>query len=198
MATCKTVISSAFRRSGIVGAGRSASDTLMKVGLERMQDMYTGMAGSGLLGRFNDVYLVPGSTYVAHEQDRIYIPDNTVTVTIPTTLTDPNSGVIRTPLDRAAIIQVNPATAPAGSPVLQIWDAFAGNWIGVLGLTLSSYAPFSYRYEDGLKNWLAVHLADEGGYSIRPSLALAASRFKLAIATRFDAPRRTQKAGSYY
>lgn len=198
MATCKTVIQSAFRRSGIMGAGRNATDTLMKVGLERMQDMYSGMIGSGLLGRFNDVYLAPGSTYVAKEQDRIYISNNTVTVTMPTTVADEQTGVIRTPLDRAAIIQVNPATAPAGAPVLQIWDAFTGNWISVLGLTLTSYAPFSQRYEDGLKNYLAVHLADEGGYPIRPTLALAAARFRLALATRYDAPRRTQKAGSFY
>lgn len=177
-------------------AGVTIGNTPMTVGLERLQDMYNNMVGEGLLGRFNDVYLMPGSTYVAHEQDRVYCQDNTVTVTLPPNLTDADSGVIRTPLDRAAIIIVQPFNDDPTA--LSIWDAYIGAWVNVDGLAVGDYAPFSKRYEEGLKNYLAVKLADEGGYSIRPSLARDAGLFKLQLATRYDSSRRTTKVGSYY
>lgn len=196
MATCETIITVAWRRSGVYGGGVSIPNTQMTIGLERLQDMYNNMVGEGLLGRFNDVYLMTGQEYTAKEQDRIYRSDNTTVVTIPTAVTDDNSGVIRTPLDRGAIIVVSPFDDDPTT--LSIWDAYTGAWVDVDGLTMDSYAPFSKRFEEGLKNYLAIKLADEGGYSIRPSLARDAGLFKIQLASRYDAPRRTTRVGSYF
>lgn len=196
MATCQKIIEVAWRRSGVFAAGVDIPDTQMTVGLERLQDMYNNMVGEGLLGRFNDVWLDAGATYVAQEQDRIYCTDNTVVVTVNTTFVDANTGKTRTPLDRAAIIIVKPFNDDPTS--LQIWDAYSGAWVNVEALAIGDYAPFSKRFEEGLKNFLAVKLADEAGYSIRPSLARDAGMFKMQISRHLDDPRRTVKIGSYF
>lgn len=196
MTTCQKIIEVAWRRSGVFAAGVSIPETQMTVGLERLQDMYNNMVGEGLLGRFNDVWLDAGATYVAQEQNRIYCTDNTVTVTIDSTFVDADTGRTRTPIDRAAIIIVKPFDDEPTT--IQLWDAYVGAWILVDDLAMEDYAPFSKRYEEGLKNYLAVKLADEGGYSIRPSLARDAGMFKMQIARRYDDPRRTVKIGSYF
>lgn len=218
MSTVQSIISSAYRRAGIRAAGVAPSNTQNTIGLERIVDFYHDLIATGAIGRMEDVYLVSGTTYIALESQRITCEDDTVTVTIPTiyysgqSLIDPydydfsgtgdspqysSSGTPRAPMDGAVIQVIQPfnATIPL---ITQMYDMNFGTWIDIEGLTLTSFAPFSGRYEEGLKNALAVFLADEGGYQVRPLLARAAARFKLTIGSRYDGPRKTIKQRSNY
>lgn len=215
MTTVQTVLTSAYRRSGMVAAGVPVSMTLLTVGLERVIDLVRGMVGDGTLGGFRDVWLTTGSTYTALEWDRITSADNTTVVTIPNVyydagdVYDPNDygfvgsnpyvynsgGKPRPPRDGAMIIQniVGGGTAPG----IVMWDIYSSQWVNLEGLTLASYCPFSFRGEEGLKNWLGAMLADEAGYQVRPSLARSAGLFKYKLLARYDSKHRSRRVGEY-
>lgn len=196
MATVKTIISSAWRRSSVVAAGRDPSAALVATGLERLQNLYDTIA-AGTLGRMNDVFLAAGTdAYTANEWDRVYCTDAIAVVTLPPNLTDANSGQQRTPLDYAPIHVVHPSADPP-TAVTSVWDAFIGNWAPLQGIGLDGYAPFSGRHMDGLASALALLLGDEAGYNPRVSVVKMAATFRMNLASRWDQKRESLK-GVYY
>lgn len=217
MADCQSIITSAYRRAGINAAGVPPSATKNTTGMERLVDLYHDLIATGLFGRLEDVYLVTGSVFTALEGQRITCEDATVVVTIPTiyysgqSLIDPydydfsgtgdspqytSNGIPRAPADGAVIQVIQPGVA---NPLLTyLYDTNAGIWQQLENLVLSSNAPLSGRYAEGLKNVLAVFLADEFGYQVRPLLARQAARFKLTVGSRYDGPRKVIKQRSNF
>jgi len=113
MTTCRDVIKSAYRRSGIMAAGVNLNASQANIGMERLVGLYGSLIEGGMFGRICDKYL-DTDTYTAEEGQRVYqsIP---ATVTIPTTVVDTGTGLTRQPLDLAFIIVVDPVS---GEPEL--------------------------------------------------------------------------------
>ncbi len=188
MATCDVVIRSAYRRCGAIAAGVTLDEIAMAVGLERLNDAYLKMLGDGLFGKLTDYYLATGN-YTALENQRIFQADNTSTITIPKTLQDPDTGLIRPPLDGTIIVVINGSAAPPYVPSISLYDVLYG-WQSIKALSLTDYAPLSGRYEDGLKNFLGVLIADDAGLPVPPVLARGATTFRVNFTSKYDQPRK--------
>lgn len=179
MATCEAVIRSAFRRARLRAAGVPLDDVSAEVGLERLQGLYQQLA-NGLLGRVVDYYLTSGA-YTAEENQRIYKASPASVITIPSTITDADTGETRAPLDGAFIVVVDPV---AGTSALHLYNAIMGQWQDVDGLALADTAPLSLQFEEAIKDLLAVALLSETGVEPSKGLARNAGMGRLALATR--------------
>lgn len=186
MATVLETLKSAYRRSGLVAAGVNLNQTQTAVGLERLQALYRGMLASGLLGLFTDVYLEDDTAYEANEQERVYNGE-VATVTFPVTVLDDITGKTRAPRDGAAIVVVNPDT---NVPVIKIYDAVLVQWQSIESLTIGVTAPMTHRYDNQIKDLLAVDLLGETPLSPSPKLVRDASLARLTIGSRYDQPRK--------
>jgi hypothetical protein len=185
MSSVRDTIKSAYRRSGVKAAGANITATEYSTGLERLQGMYTKMVSDGLWGRLTDKMLDNDDDYEAKERERVYNPSG-ATVTYPVSVIDCESGVARTPLDGIVIAVV----VPGSDPEVKIWDAFRGEWQSVMGLTLSSFAPLTTMFDEAIKNFLAVVLADDIGNQPSQLLLRQAAVSKMAITNRFASKRR--------
>lgn len=185
MALCEEIIRSAFRRSGIAAAGVPLNATRMTVGLEYLQGMYRTFVNGALFGRLTDYYLSSGN-YTASEGQRIYKNAPASVITIPPTLTDPNTGATRAPLDAAMIVVVDPAT---NVPAMWIYNTMLAKWQNVANLVPGDVAPMSMEWDDQLKDLLAVYICDENTLSVTPVLAKKVGLAKIAIASRYGNPR---------
>lgn len=183
MATCQEVIKSAYRRAGIRSRGVNLTALDIEVGLERLQAMYDRFVGSGLFGRFTDKFLDDASNYEAKEGERVY-NSLSATVTFPTTVSD--DGTTRAPYDGSVIAVVEPGQDPS----IRIYDAMTASWQSTQGLTQNSVAPLSYRYFNAVCDLLAVDLCDEVGFPLSSKLVQQAGLGKIAIASRYDRPRK--------
>jgi hypothetical protein len=183
MATCREVIQSAYRRSGILAAGVNMNASQANVGLELLIGMYRNFIVGGMFGRPVEKYLDTDSAYEAKEGQRVF-NEGGATITLPTRVMD--AGEYRAPRDGAFIVVVN----PSGSPQQHIYDAGLGQWQALSSLALSSEAPLSGRFEDHIKNMLAVRLLGEAGQPTPPELTRAEGRARLALSNRQDAERR--------
>jgi hypothetical protein len=193
MSSVRDVIKSAYRRSGVKAAGANITAVEYNTGIERLQAMYDKMVSDGLFGRFTDKRLTSATAYEAKERERVYNPSGAV-VTYPTSVLDCISGLTRTPLDGTIISVI----VPGSDPEIKIWDAFRGEWQATKGLTLSSFAPMTSMFDDAIKNFLAVVLADDVGNPVSPLLAKQASTAKLSLSNRYASPRRASTdAGSF-
>ena len=216
MSTCRQIIQSALRRSGVIGANTSMNSTQANTGLERLKELYTNGMSTGLFGRLTDFRLASGN-YTALEWQRITKVSSGSVVTIPTFydmnnnagnpndygfagaqissaneqtgggITKASDGHTRAPLDGAVVIVIDASVNPYTSQTY-LYDAQTG-WITLEGLTLTSYAPWSGKYEGNLKNLLGMDLCDE--YGLQPSAILTrnAARARLAFASKYDQPR---------
>lgn len=196
MATCREIITAAYRRAGILGrhvSAPSAQDAAR--GLEILQDWYEGLIGSGAFGRQCDVAVT--ADYSAREQDRITLSStDAITVTFPDTVTDTwftpccwlttSSGP--RPCRDGSIITIGDLFST--TRFAYVYDGAYAAWTPFHGLTLDSWAPLSVRYAKGIKANLAALLADEVGIPITPLLALEAKSGVAAMLLRFDGPRR--------
>jgi hypothetical protein len=187
MSTVLEIISAAYRRSGVIGAGVVIDATKKDVGLERLQALYKDMA-EGLFGRQEDTLLTSATAYTAQEFERVINTAGAV-VTLPTTVNDvfQDGSQKRPPVDGCVITVV----VPGQDPTMNIYDANRAQWMNLNNLGLTDYAPLSNRWEDGLKNLLAVLLADDVGLPVGPVLAKRAGSARLSIASRYGSKRRT-------
>lgn len=208
MATCQEVIRSAYRRGTIVAAGVNLNVTQMAIGLERLQDMYTKMVADGLFGRFIDKYLNSTDPYTAKEFERVFCAIAGTTVVLPSMESglypDPydygfvgNYGGMsefpgpRQPFDGTPIVIVDPTnTDPTQITKMYLYDAMAGGWQALFGLTRNSYCPLTGQYKDGIINMLAVLLADEQPMAAPPVVTKMAAMARLSMASRYSSPRR--------
>lgn len=156
MSTVQEVIRSSYRRSNIVAAGVTLNAVLSNIGIERLQGMYLKWLGDGLFGPLTDYFA--DDDYEAKEFERVFNSAGN-TITIPATITDEDTGAERAPIDGAVIVVIDASVTPR-TVSIQIYDAHYG-WSEVNGLTMSSYAPLSGRYEEHLKNVFAMELLSE-------------------------------------
>lgn len=190
MATCREIITAAYRRAGILGRAATPSAQDGSRGLEVLQGWYEGLIGSGAFGRQNDAAI--SADYTAAEQDRIILTAVTaVQVTLPDTVADADSGVTR-PIRDGSIITV--ADLYSDDRFAYVYDSAYGAWTPIYALTLDNWAPLSARHRRGIVGNLAVLLADESGLPVSPVLALEARSGLAAMLMRTDAPARPVRA----
>lgn len=187
MSTVLEVIQAGWRRSGVIGAGVIIDATKKDVGLERLQALYKDMS-EGLFGRMTDVVLTTNAAYTANEFERVVNTAGAV-VTLPATVNDKfaEASILRTPMD-GCIIQV---VVPGSEPVTSIYDAAKAQWQPIDALVLTDHCPLTTRWDDAIKNLLAVMLADDVGVPVGPVLAKRAGSARLSIASRYGSARRT-------
>lgn len=179
MSKCEDIIRAAFFRAGITAADTPLTASQSKLGLIALQGMYQEF-GNGLLGQVTDYYLSSGP-YTASEGQRIFKASPASVITIPTVVTDKDTGINRAPLDGAIIIVIDPAVAV---PAYWLYNMAIGAWQNIVGLALTDVAPMTYKFDEPLKNILAVILADERGQVAPPIVAKRAALGKLAISNR--------------
>lgn len=192
MSTCRAVIQSAYRRSGILAAGVNMNETQAGVGLELLIGMYQNLIVGGMFGRPTEHYLDNNTAYEAEENQRVF-NEGGATVTLPTVITDADTGKPRAPRDGTFITVVN----PTGTPEQWLYDLVQGQWQAIHSLGLSDEAPLTGRFDDHIKNMLAVRLLGEAGQPTPLELTRAEGRARLALSVRRDGERRTGE-GVYY
>lgn len=185
MTTCTTIVTSAFRRSGILPALGTPAAADTTIGLERLNGMYMKWLGAGLFGQLVDYYLASGN-YTIKENQRVYKKVATGTITYPTFLVDESSGVTRPIKDGSIVVVVDVAT---NVPIFKIYDAMFARWDNAYNLVAGDTAPLSGRHEEALKNCLAVELCDEYGQAVSTVLARNAVTGRLSIMSRHENPR---------
>lgn len=191
MTTCRAVIQSAYRRSGIMAMGVNMNAAQAEVGLELLVGLYQNLLVGGMFGRTIDEVYDSATAYEAKEGYRIY-NNQGATITLPALVTDERTGEERQPRDGAFITIVNP---DADVPTEQyIYDRAFGGWVGLHSLALATEAPLTGRFDDHIKNMLAVRLLGESGQPTPMELMRAEGRARLALATRRDGERKTGEA----
>lgn len=188
MVTCREIVTASLRKIGIIGSGRRVpSADEAQDGLTNLRGMYERWATGGAFGKFREV--IATADYTAHENERVRISAGVV-VTLPTTIPASDrynlTGDDRAPYDLACVIVTQSGTEPQ----LNVYDANAGAWVRLDGLTLDSAAPFAGRGRDGLACALAVFSAEEYGAAVGQVTMTHAAAFRFALLTRFAAERR--------
>lgn len=185
MATCEELIKGAFRRAGITSDVDEVRPREMTRGLQVLQDIYLELVAGGAFGRFTDITVE--ESYTAEEQDRILVTtEDAVTITLPETVTDADTGDVRPPLDGSVVAVTDVASTTRRT---YIYDSAYAAWTQIEDLALSSFAPLSVRYRSGLEARLGVRLSEENGMAVTPELRRQEAQGFLALLQRFDAPR---------
>lgn len=183
MATCLEIITGA----AIETSARAILETLSAEeaarGLVLLQSLYLEAVDRGVFGRVDD-YLATGD-YEAEEQQRVYSAG--YTITLPTSITDESTGLLRRPRDLSLIQIVNDGTAPEN----HIYDAHVADWVQLDSLTLTAEAPFSARSRHGLECALARRFAGTLRKPIPESTAAYASGLGSIFANHLSAQRTT-------
>lgn len=187
MTTCRDVIQSAYRRSGIMAMGVNMNEAQAQVGLELLTGMYQNLLVGGMFGRAKDVIYDSLTDHVACEGTRIYNKQGAV-ITLPVLVEDRCEGGQRQPRDGAFVTIVNPVD---GTTEQYIYDRSLAKWVGLHSLALMTEAPLCGRFEDHIKNLLAVRLLAESGQPAPLELLRGEARARLALSNRVDGERRT-------
>lgn len=184
--TVREVLTRAARKVALASEGKVAPEAY---DIENLKDIlfawYEGSINGGLFGALVDV--AKDAAYTAEEFERVR-KDAAVTITIPDTITDDETGEDRPPLDLCPIVVTYPGQA--GYPQLHIYDADIGDWTRLDTLTLDSDAPLSGRGADGLACVVAVQAMEEYGFAPGRLTIARAARFRFALLTRFASARR--------
>jgi hypothetical protein len=188
MPTCSEVIQSAYRRSGIMAAGVNMNASQSQVGLELFIGMLQNLIVGGMFGRATDEVYDSATTYEAKEGYRIYNRQS-ATITLPELVRDELYGDMRQPRDGAFITIVDPDITVKTKQYL--YDRATAGWVAIHSLVLASEAPLCGRFEDHIKNMLAVRLLGESGQPTPLELIRAEGRARLALSFRRDGERTT-------
>lgn len=170
-----------------MAVGVNMNESQATVGLELLTGMYQNLIVGGMFGRPVDEVYDSLSEYVATEGHRIFNKQGAV-ITLPELVYDKCLGKERQPEDGAFVTIVNPANASATEQY--IYDRSLGKWVGIHSLALPSEAPLCGRWEDHIKNMLAVRLLGESGQPTPLELTRAEGRARLALSSRYDGERR--------
>lgn len=189
MTTCTALVTSAFRRAGIIAATATPASGDTTIGLERLNGMYLKWLGSGLLGQLTDYYLASGA-YTIKENQRVYKKVAAGAITYPTFVVDDITGVTRPIKDGSLVVVVDVTT---NTPIIKIYDAMFARWDNAYNLVAADVAPMTGRHEEAVKNCLATELCDEYGFVISTMLAHNAALGRLAMMSRHENPRTGQK-----
>lgn len=174
METVRDLIKAGMRKAGVLASGRDPKAAELADGLDVVQGLYDGWATNGMFGCLTEI--IATEDYEAREGERVRA-DTGVTVTLPTTITE--CGEDRTPYDLAMIVVVQD-----GASQVSIYDAFAGAWVRLDGLTVDTVPPLMRRDRDGLSCCVAVAYVDEFGGNIGASTANKAASFRVSLSMR--------------
>jgi hypothetical protein len=186
--TCRDIVHLALRKIGVLRAGKNPTAGEAADVLASLQGFYNDYATTiGL----TDVLVT--EDYEAKEFERVFADAaSNVTITIPETIEDADTGDDRQPKDLALIVV---AIGQAGQEVRYLYDGNAGAWVSLNGLTLASNAPLASRGSDGLACCLAELIADEFGGVVGPVTMRSAARFRSGLTHRFST---AHDAAEYY
>lgn len=183
MATCAEIITGASLELGTLALGDTLPAEEANRGLNLLQAMFREAVERGVFGRVEE-YLATAN-YTAEEQQRIYSAG--YTITLPTTITDDDTGEDRRPRDLAMIQVVNAST----DPQISIYDAHTAAWTRIDNLTLAGDCPFSARNRQGLECALARRMAATLRVQPPASTDAFANGLASVLTNRFSAPRTT-------
>lgn len=181
MATVRTVVQTALRKTRIIASGETPSADEANDGLQALQSLYTSWVSGGLFGRLTNK--IADTEYTAGENERIKVGPNG-SVLLPETVEDEWSDG-RLPRNRAVVVVVNPQDDTTET---HLYDAGSGGWIALDALDLESEAPLSNRDVDGLASCLAEALAEDYGTDVGPYTLRRSAAFRTALANSFDDP----------
>lgn len=162
MATCRDIVTSAYRMAGVIGLASEPNAEELAFGLSALQSIFDRVAD----GRDYMPVLTSG-TYEAGENERIR---GASAVTLPTTITD--DGAERAPKD-LAFVQYD-----LGAGYVT-YACDRGAWVRLDALAYGDPAPFASRNRDGLSALLALELSETyPGATIGPMRVQQARRFQ--------------------
>jgi hypothetical protein len=179
--TCRDIITEALEELRARGMGDDPSPEEIARGLTRLQSMWRAGVEQSLFGRVED-YLATGD-YTAEEGQRVYAAG--FTITLPTSITDEDTGELRRPLD-FSMIQVVDA---GEDPQISLYDAHRAAWVRIDNLTLSSECPFGSRYRHGLAAALAQVMGPLFARTADNTTQAYAGALNSALSMRLSAPR---------
>lgn len=182
MATCLQIITAAYRKARVRGRGDVLDAEEAADGLITLQSFYDELVSEGAFGRLTDVII--SAAYEAQEQERVFNPANTYTVTKVTAVDDGDAeGGVRKPRDLALIVIVGTTTAN------WIFNSQTGAWVSLSALTDASTAPLSERGADGLACLFSAFIAEENGKVIGPVTGARGMAFRSRLTHRSSAAR---------
>lgn len=171
MATCQDIVTRALQMARITALGRTPKAAESEHGLMALQSLYDSFFASGAFGTLTDVYTEVD--YEAGEGERV-IATTGVTVTLPDTIVDDNTGLDRTPRELSAVVVVQD-----GLTTNNVYEAAA--WVSCTGLELGDDAPLSNRDAAGLAAVLAKDIAGTFGTELSGSQRQMADRFRMSL-----------------
>lgn len=216
MATNLDIIKRAMKKIHVLGSGADPSAAQAAAAMASLQSLIVELLGLGTLGRVYDV--LASSDTTALEWQRIRIPDDTVTITLPTTITSamvgswpylyPWSGVgpdygwwyrgycwayPRPPVNMSPVVVVNMDT---GEEVISVYSAYKGAWVTINDLTQQGDFPFASHYEDGFAAMLAERIVDDYAQELGVNTAKQAAACRMMLSAKYDSPA-VPTIGSY-
>lgn len=172
MSTALDIVRRALRSMGALRRGKEPTGADQADGLERLQSLILAMPGLIQNGRWCE--RAKSAAYTAKEGERITVT-GAVTITLPLTVTDCETGCTRPPKDLARVYVlgadavVDYSGDEDGAAGLWVYSATLGAWARADGLTIDDDMPFGAEDDEGLAAQLAVNMVDEygGGISAR-------------------------------
>lgn len=140
----------AIRMTGARPLGDTPSAEEMEVALDAFQNMALTLLPAT---QITDVLI--SADYTAGENERITADDETVTVTIPDTITDTRTNTERAPRN-GALVEIC-----GTSPAKYIYVAELASWKALTGLTLVGDQPFGPSQEEAVAAMVAVRIAPD-------------------------------------
>lgn len=204
MATCRSTITKALRKLGVLGAGRDPRTQDEQDCLDCLRGLYIAWIASSAFGRLAEVVVTGDLT--AYENQRIIRPIGvSAEITLPDfvpTYSDPRpydrerdvyDGVFestdsnnRPPRDGAVIVIADQET---GTIENWIYDGTIKLWRQIDNLAVTDAAPLSFADPEGLAAVLAMEVADQFGADVSPFTLRVATRFITTLTSRFSMPR---------
>jgi hypothetical protein len=174
--TVRTLVNRAHRYMKTYGAGETPTDDDADVALEELKLYLRQNISKGVFGPLTEVAIE--ADYEAGENERVVnVSGSAVTVTLPATLEDEDTGEDRAPQDRSVVIVAGGDTS--------IYDANQGEWVTIEDLTLNSVEPF----EGFNLGWpLALQLSET--FQLQPGPVLIAKAETTQAALRLKKPIR--------
>lgn len=171
MTTCRDIISLGLQFARVTALGREPKAAEADAGLVVLQGMYDGWFSGHLFDRWADVYA--DADYTAEEGDRI-TAETGVTVTLPDTVEDADTGETRAVKELAAVVVIQD-----GLVTNSVYSG--GAWQTCSSLGLSNDAPLANRNAGGLAALFAMRFAETFGGQIGPAAMDNGRRFLAAL-----------------
>lgn len=193
MTTCRQIIKSAYRRSGINAVMKEPDAGQYELGMELLKDLFISGIDKGTFGRLDTILHDEATAYVA-EKGFLKVRDSLgAGVTLPTTVRA-YDGTLRAPFDGSPIVHIDQDT-PLTTHYM--YNPSTAEWVSIDALVISSECPFTPARDDDLKSWLALLLAQEIGLPADPVLVRRAAAGRLHFLTRFGSEDRAPNTEFY-